>query len=311
MIRTGAFLSVFNLFLSIPVFAQEYTIQRAEYGAKENYVDVTARLRELAKRDIRFRLENRVFGVDPAKGKTKTLRIIARSPGGKERIFEYREYEMVDGSQFAGWREGRWGGSVNQGDRRDNARDQGSYRILRAEYGTRRKYVDVTARLRELAKRDIRFRLENEIFGVDPDRGKTKTLRIMARGRDGEERVFEYREYDTVDGSQFIGWREGRWGDSDNPSDRRDGSRDQGSYRILRAEYGTRDRQVDVTARLRELVRRDIRFRLENEVFGVDPDKGKTKILRIIARGRDGEERVFEYREYDTVDGSIFSDRRK
>jgi hypothetical protein len=72
--------------------------------------------------------------------------------------------------------------------------------------------VDVTARLRELAREDRPFRMGNSTFGVDPDPGRIKTLRIYARGPNGRERMFEYREGSTVDGSQFRGWRSGEWG---------------------------------------------------------------------------------------------------
>jgi hypothetical protein len=38
----------------------------------------------------------------------KTLRIYARGPHGHERMFEYREGSVVDGSQFRGWGRGEW-----------------------------------------------------------------------------------------------------------------------------------------------------------------------------------------------------------
>jgi len=39
----------------------------------------------------------------------KTLRIYTRGPGGRDRMFEYREGSVVDGSQFRGWGRGEWG----------------------------------------------------------------------------------------------------------------------------------------------------------------------------------------------------------
>ncbi len=74
------------------------------------------------------------------------------------------------------------------------------------------RHVDVTDRLKELARQDRLFRMGNSTFGVDPDRGHVKTLRIYARGPDGRERMFEYREGSTVDGSQFRSWGSGDWG---------------------------------------------------------------------------------------------------
>jgi hypothetical protein len=201
------------------------------------------------------------------------------------------------------------------------AQDDGDFVILHARYGTERSHVDVTGRLRELARRDRRFKLENELFGVDPDPGRTKTLRIFARDRSGREQTFEYREYDSIDGARFIGWGGGNWGEEggargwhggndrreDRRDDRQDDGRDSGEFTILYATYGTRRREVDVTDRLRDLARRDVRFRLGNDTFGgLDPDPGQTKVLRIVARDRNGQERSFEYREYGVVDGAQF-----
>lgn len=92
------------------------------------------------------------------------------------------------------------------------AQDEGAYVILNAQYGTSEHHVDVTARLRDLARQDRLFRMGNSTFGVDPDHGRIKFLRIYARGPDGQERMFEYREGGTVDGSQFRGWGRGDWG---------------------------------------------------------------------------------------------------
>jgi hypothetical protein len=90
--------------------------------------------------------------------------------------------------------------------------DSGQYVILSAQYGTAQRHVDVTQRLKEVARRDRVFRMGNSTFGVDPDPGRVKTLRIYARGPDGAERMFEYREGSTVDGSQFRSWGTGEWG---------------------------------------------------------------------------------------------------
>src|SRR6266581_3831108 len=90
--------------------------------------------------------------------------------------------------------------------------DSGQSVILSAQYGTARRHVDVSNRLKELARQDRIFRMGNSTFGVDPDPGQVKALRIYARGPDGRERMFEYREGSTVDGSQFRSWGRGEWG---------------------------------------------------------------------------------------------------
>jgi hypothetical protein len=216
-IRFTMFLMLALSVLTVTLAAQdagEYLILSAQYGTERNHVDVTGRLKEAARRDRLFRMGNGTFGVDPDPGMVKTLRIYARGPNGQEQMFEYREGSIVDGSQFRGWGRGEWGNGGWSGNWNGGGRggDEGAFVILSAQYGTKRRHVDVTNRLRELARADRQFRMGNDSFGVDPARGHVKTLRIYARGPRGHERMFEYREGSIVDGSQFRGWGRGDWG---------------------------------------------------------------------------------------------------
>jgi hypothetical protein len=208
----------FALLIAPWAAAQQYRIIRADYGWRDQRVDVTQRLRELARRDLVFRMGNSTFGIDPAHGHVKTLRIFAKAPNGRDRVFEYREGQTVDGSIFSGWRGGDWGDGrpgPGPGPGRPGPGNGGQYAILRAYYGVAGRNVDVTDRLRQLARRDLVFRMGNSTFGVDPAHGVVKTLRIWARGPNGRVRMFEYREGSTVDGSLFTGWRGGDWGRGD------------------------------------------------------------------------------------------------
>ena len=304
--------------------AGQYVILSAQYGTNEHHVDVTQRLRELARHDLTFVMGNNTFGVDPDYGRIKVLRIYARGPEGRERMFEFREGSVVDGSQFRGWGRGEWGNGgwsgrwelVDDDDRdRDRYRDEGQFVILSAQYGTAERHVDVTDRLKELARHDRTFVMGNNTFGVDPDYGRVKALRIYARGPDGRERMFEFREGSLIDGSQFRGWSRGDWGgqgwsgrwEGGGDYDRRDYDRhDEGQYVILSAQYGTRRHHIDVTDRLKQLARSDRTFVMNNNLFGTDPDYGRAKTLRIYARGPDGRERTFDFRENSLVDGSQF-----
>jgi hypothetical protein len=199
----------------------QYTILSAQYGTSRQHVDVTNRLKELAHENRTFRMGNSTFGVDPDPGQEKTLRIFARGPDGQDRMFEYREGSTVDGSQFHSWDRGEWGngawnGNWDGGYHEVNSRDSGQYIILSAQYGTSRHHLDVTEQLKELARQDRTFHMGNSTFGVDPDKGADKTLRIYARAMDGQVRMFEYREGSTVDGSQFRSWGGGEWGNGWN-----------------------------------------------------------------------------------------------
>ncbi len=216
-----------------------YVILNAQYGTEHHHVDVTHRLRELARHDERFRVDYNTIDADPAPGRSKILRVYAQGPDGRERAFDFPDGSMFDGAQFRGWGRGDWGdehwnggwngrnrgNDFDAGLRNDtDDHDSGEFLILSAQYGTERRHVDVTHRLKELARHDRRFRLDNGIFDVDPDRGKRKTLRIYARGPNGHERMFEYPEYGWVDGSQFRGWGSGEWGnDNDHWSGRWNG----------------------------------------------------------------------------------------
>ncbi len=295
--------------------AQQYRIVRADYGWRDQRVDVTQRLRELARdRDV-FRMGNSTFGIDPAHGHVKTLRIFAEAPDGQQRTFEYREGDTVDGSIFAGWRGGQWGDrNQGPGDQGPGPNPGGAYVILRAYYGVPGSNVDVTNRLRELARHHLIFRMGNSTFGIDPAHGYVKTLRIWARGSDGNVRVFEYSEGSTVDGRIFSGWQGGNWGRGAWQGDWNGGQgpspNPEGAYVILRAYYGIPESNVDVTDQLRELAHDHPIFRMGNSTFGIDPAHGYVKILRIWARGPNGDVREFDYPEGSTVDGRIFSDWR-
>ncbi len=260
-----------------------YQIVHARYGTPDRNVDVTARLKELASGDLTFKLRNSTFGVDPAYGETKTLRLYTRGPDGRQRIFDFREGAWVDGSQFTGWKGGDWGGGQGAGGWNDDyvaaaARpvDAGEYRILHAVYGTAENYIDVTQRLRELARQDRNFRMGNDTFGTDPDYGKAKTLRIIARDLQGHSRTFEYAEGRFVDGAQFTGWGRGDWGENGGGNGRCR------NLRILQATYGAGARQSDVTERLQMLVRDEhLQFKVTNAQLGIDPAPGDNKTLAL------------------------------
>ena len=107
---TLACLSGISMAQNFPNDAGQFVILGAQYGTAPRHVDVTNRLKELARQDRVFRMGNSTFGVDPAPGQRKVLRIFARTPNGQERFFEYQEGSVVDGSLFRGWGSGNWEG---------------------------------------------------------------------------------------------------------------------------------------------------------------------------------------------------------
>jgi hypothetical protein len=146
--------------------------------------------------------------------------------------------------------------------------DAGQYVIQSAQYGTANRHVDVTNRLRELARQDRAFRMGNSTFGVDPDPGQVKMLRIYARGPNGDERMFEYREGSVVDGAQFRGWGRGDWG--------RGGWN--GPWEGRRERRGAVEQQPNMTAAIQNL--REAQMNLEK----ASQDKGghRQRALQLI-----------------------------
>jgi hypothetical protein len=190
----------------------EFLILSAQYGTEYHHVDVTGRLMELARRDRTFRVSHDSMVADPDPGHQKALRIYARGPNGGERMFEFVDGSVVDGGMFRGWGRGEWGNGGWSGNWNGGGPAEGEFLILSAQYGSERRHVDVTNRLKELAHHDRTFRLEFRVLGVDPDEGHQKVLRIYARGPNGHERMFEYVDGSIVDGGRFRGWGSGEWG---------------------------------------------------------------------------------------------------
>lgn len=299
-----------------------YQIISARYGTPESSVDVTNRLRDLARRDVGIRVSNDTFGVDPHRNQPKALRIQARDPRGRTRTFDYPEGSYVDGNQFTAWASGNWGqgqgpgygdsgypGNSRPQDRRGNGRDDGEFRILQAVYGTSEQYVDVTQRLRELARSDQAIALTNDTFGVDPHRGQRKTLRIHVRSRDGQTRLFEYPEGSTIDGARFTGWGGGNWGNEgwnggwhgqgggyapgNHPGGYPAGPGAASRLEIVQAVYGVGNAAVDVTDRMRPLVQGDrLSAKVGNDLAGYDPAPGIPKMLWLTYRLHGREYRV-------------------
>ena len=200
---------VFVLMLASVAGAQQFQIVAADYGSGRARADVTMRVRELSRRGGGFQVNNNTLGVDPAPGRTKTLRVRVTDARGQTKTIEYGEGSFVNGAMFAGWNGGGqpgWNGGGQPGP-------QSGFVIMNARYGVPGRNVDVTQQLRQLAARNATFRMGNRTFGVDPAPGIPKTLRIWARGPNGAQRAFDYPEGSTVNGAIFSSWGGGGWGD--------------------------------------------------------------------------------------------------
>lgn len=176
------------------------------------------------------------------------------------------------------------------------------YVIIRASYGWRDLQADVTDILRDRIARRDRVVVNNGTMGVDPAKGQDKTLRIIARGPDGAEREFTYREGDAIDTGMFVlppppppPARRDDFDDrprGDNRDDRRDDRRDEhpGVW-IVRAYWGVQGRTANVTDLVRSMQRESggIRMQVSNRSLGGDPAPGADKVLIVIYRNQGAE----------------------
>ena len=181
------------------------------------------------------------------------------------------------------------------------AQDDG-WRIMRADYGHKEMRVDVTDHLIDLLARienNEGLEVNNQSMGGDPAPGKAKSLRIFARNRKNEERLFEFSEGHFVEGRQFLIRRQDL---DDRPANY--GDRDRDDYpgvRIVRAYYGVQGRTVNVTELLRSRVRDGvITFVVTNSALGGDPAAGADKVLIVVYRYQ-GTETATAVREGNTL----------
>jgi hypothetical protein len=250
-------------------------------------MDVTPQLAALIQRGQSAVVTNDLFGRDPAPGEYKRLRVVGRDRRGRERVVEIAENNGFDAGDFT---LGAYGGGSPGGP----GGDSGGWRIVHARWGVGQANMDVTQRLRELARSDRRFRISNELFGNDPAPGVVKSLRIVATDASGRRQRFEFPEGSSIDGQQFVGWGRGDWGDGDgdwNDGDPSGPTRPDARLVIERAEYTSDDgRRMDVTWRLQDLADRHGRLdlRVSNREMGGDPAEGVPKRLwvRWRANGR-------------------------
>jgi len=180
-----------------------------------------------------------------------------------------------------------------------------SWRIMRAEYGTRSQHNDVTDILKDFIGRggvNGRVAVNNQTMGGDPAVGADKTLRIYARNGKYEEREFDFKEGSFIDVAMF-NVRRDDWDDRPaNYGDRdRERDRDDRGLRIIRAYYGVQGQTVNVTEMLQSRVRDGVlSFVVTNGALGGDPAVGSDKVLIVIYRYQ-GKETATAVHEGNTI----------
>jgi hypothetical protein len=189
-----------------------------------------------------------------------------------------------------------------------SAQDEGPsvWRIMRAQYGWRDRQTDVTDLVGDLIGRggvNGRVWVNNQTMGGDPAVGQDKTLRIIARNQQNQEREFFYREGAAIDVAMFAVRREesvrrDEFDDRPRGEDRRDDRRDDHrGVLILRAYWGVQGRTANVTELLRTMLRENgLQVMANNRSLGGDPAPGADKVLIVVYRVQ-GQETAAAVRE--------------
>jgi hypothetical protein len=169
---------------AVDSMGQIIRVESAYYGSRGGGgVYVTGRVQRFADYGEPFRVSNDTFRIDPSPQRPKTLIVVYEVNG-------HRISEAVPEGEVFYFRNG---GYAERGP--DDYRP--SVRIIRATYGAKGRFVDVTGVVRDRVRDRTVFKVANETFGVDPYPGKGKRLKIYYL-RGGEQRVVEYQEGDSV-----------------------------------------------------------------------------------------------------------------
>jgi hypothetical protein len=210
--RLGVFLVAgFMVAIGAAIFstglgAQEenWQIVRADYGFRNQRNDVTDIFKDLVGHggvNGRVAVNNQTMGGDPAVGKDKSLRIIARNRRNEQREFTFNEGAFVDVRMFdvrmMNGRRDDWDDRrPSQGDHdRD---DWNGLKIIRAYYGVQGRTVNVTELLRSRVRDGVlSIVVTNGALGGDPAIGADKTLIVVYRYQ-GNETAAATREGYTM-----------------------------------------------------------------------------------------------------------------
>jgi hypothetical protein len=223
---------------------------RAEYGVGDRWVDVTRRLDAQISGDrLSVRVTNENMGRDPAEEKVKTLVVWYVYGGRTARVVVNEKDTLNLPANYSNYRSG--------------------LQIMRAQYGADYRFRDVTDLLNSQVQGDrLRLRVTNDAMGGDPAPEKPKTL-MVSYVYNGEVARTSVNEKDYLElPGQYSSWA---------------GFDGGGTLQILRALYGSGDRNADVTNRVAAQLRGDqINMSVTNDSMGGDPAEGQAKRLKVI-----------------------------
>jgi DnaJ-like protein C11, C-terminal len=168
------------------------------------------------------------------------------------------------------------------------------WQVIKADWGSGNRWMDVTNRVRVLLSGNGMVQVTNSNLGGDPAQGSVKVLRTQARNSRGQSRQFTFNENDSIDASQFYNYGGGTGGGTGS------------GLQVMQADWGSGNRRVDVTNRVRALLSGNGMVKVNNANLGGDPAVGADKVLRISARDMQGQVRQLSYKEGSNIDASQF-----
>ena len=169
------------------------------------------------------------------------------------------------------------------------------WQVMNADWGSGNRWKDVTERVRVLLSGNGMVQVTNSNLGGDPAVGSVKTLRIQARNSRGQSRQFTFKENDSIDASQFYNYSGGIGGGNGGSG-----------LQVMQADWGSGNRRMDVTTRVRALLSGNGMVKVNNANLGGDPAVGADKVLRIYVRDTQGQVRQLSYKEGSNIDASQF-----
>ena len=168
------------------------------------------------------------------------------------------------------------------------------WQVVRADWGSGNRWMDVTNQVRLLLSGNGMVKVNNANMGGDPAVGADKVLRIEARNFQGQRRQFTFNEGSSIDASQFYNYGGGS------------GNGNGSGWQVMWADWGSGNRRMDVTNRVRGLLSGNGMVKVNNANLGGDPAVGADKVLRISARDMQGQVQQFSYKEGSSIDASQF-----
>ncbi|HWR35061.1 MAG TPA: DUF3011 domain-containing protein [Clostridia bacterium] len=144
------------------------------------------------------------------------------------------------------------------------AQQNGSWEIVRADYGWGNNWVDVTSRVRSLVQNNsLSFRVNGNTLGATQRQGRNRTLRLQLKSRNGNTQQMTFRENQQVNLQVYNTYQSG--------------------LQINRAIYGADGRNADVTSRLNSFLQNNnqINLQVTNQNMGGDPAPNKRKTLTV------------------------------